>query len=339
MWNFIRPISLIRYLIVWRVNGDLVRVSPWPSAEISFVLGEAIANRLPTMEARPWRKSLEVWRGVERDERRFRIPDIPPNAAWPVEAVIFTYPGKTFYGRDEPFLWELKLMGEHADHGFFLEVVLPAMEEVGTDARWRHRGSIWGHFDTYAVYVARGRQWEPLVSAGRLDLRRKVTLAQWAEGLELGPLPDKEGRRPSPFDRINWITPLVPDQGTALPPTLPDLLNALLTRMCALIPGRYTTVQDVWNVIGKEEADRFQDVLEQSRRVNLRREVPPMAPPRPPGRWAGKEIFSPFPRSLLPYLELASILHIGQATHLGFGTFAVDKRNTSSREPTRPAGG
>ena len=54
-------IHLIRYLLVWRVNHSLIRLPSWLPVELSFVLGNIIAERLPTNQARPWRKALEAW--------------------------------------------------------------------------------------------------------------------------------------------------------------------------------------------------------------------------------------------------------------------------------------
>ena len=43
-----------------------------------------------------------------------------------------------------------------------------------------------------------------------------------------------------------------------------------------------------------------------------------------PGRWIGSQSFMKISPHLLPYLELASILHIGKHMHLGCGTFALE---------------
>ena len=163
MWPFIKPVKLIRYLFVWRVNGSLARLPRCLSAEISLVLGTRIANRLPTRQASSWRKALAPWDeygGVSLvgKKKPIRLPEI----SWPIEAVVFVYPGKLTYGRGELILWELDLLGENADHGLFLEVILPAIEEAGSvsDPRWQHTNTLWGHFDTHAVYAARGPRWK-----------------------------------------------------------------------------------------------------------------------------------------------------------------------------------
>jgi len=56
------PLNIIRYLIVCRVNASMVWLSLFPSLEFSLVLGTFIAERLPTVQARPWRKALMPWK-------------------------------------------------------------------------------------------------------------------------------------------------------------------------------------------------------------------------------------------------------------------------------------
>ncbi len=331
MWPFIKPIKLIRYLIVWRVTGSLVRLPRCPSAELSLVLGTAIANRLPTREAAPWHKALAPWDeygGLSLVGRK--KPARLPEVSWPIEAVLFVYPGKRTYGQGEPILWELKLLGESADHGLFLEVILPAMEEVGStlDPRWQHRNVLWGRFDIHAIYVARGPQWEPIVTDGRLDLSYQATPVQWAEGLTF------EQRSERIFDRLTWITPFdlanasgEPGRGKKIQPhevpTLQSILESLLARMSQLLPGKHHTPEDLWNVLSEEDRASFQEVVEQAARIPVHRYNLKPAPKRGPGRWIGTQTFPSIPHPIIPYLELASILHIGKQTHLGCGTFIV----------------
>ena len=332
MWPFITPIKLIRYLLVWRVTGSLVQVPRCLSAELSLVLGTMIANRLPTREARSWRKALAPW-----DEQGGlslvgkRKPTRLPDASWPMEAVLFVYPGKQTYGQGELIMWELKLLGESADHGLFLEVILPAMEEAGTvlDPRWQRQNVLWGRFDIHAVYAARGPRWEPIVRDGRLDLSYQATPIQWAEGLAFD---QRSGRV---FDRLTWITPFDLANASGRPgrkkktkphdevPTLQGILESLIARMSQLLPGKHHTPEDVWGVLSEEERASFQAVVEQAALIPIRRKTLRPAPKRGPGRWIGTQTFPSIPHPLIPYLELASILHIGKQTHFGCGTFAI----------------
>lgn len=313
-------ISLIRYLIVWRVNGLLVWLPPYLPVELSQVLGRLIADRLPTAEAASWRKALAVWEGYTEGQYPF------PEAVWPLETVLLAYPGKRTYGQGEVIAWELKLLGPSADHGLFLEVILPAMEEAATttDPRWHKPNSLWGRFDLYAVYAARGDRWEPLVREGKLDLRCTVTPGQWAE-------------RPEPagserlLDCLTWLTPFdfSPTGGgkrrskipTEEVPTLKTILEGLIQRLALFLPGKHHTAADVWASLNPEERASLQAAVEDADRIPVQHHRIGPAPKGWPGRWLGTERFPFLPSSLLPYLELASILHVGRQTHLGCGTF------------------
>ncbi len=226
MWSLSKPINLIRYLIVWRVNSSLTRLPEDLSADLSRTLGKIIADRLPTNEAKPWHKTMALWTesmqsqpdqkrskkrrrrsGRRRSGRRTPEPEQQlrpiPEAPWPIESVLFPYLLKRTNGKGEPIIWELKLFAESADHNLFLEVILPAMEEASTSTS-ADRGKIhsfWGHFDICAVYAARGRHWEPFVQAGQLDLSYRPSPIQWAEGLAF------ESEAARPFTKIIWLTP------------------------------------------------------------------------------------------------------------------------------------
>ena len=339
MWTCLSSVKLIRYLLVLKVNGPLVRMPGCVSAELSSTLGTLIAGRLPTREAGPWRKALAP---CQEDDGGASHPapkglDARPESLWPIEAVLHVYPGKLAYGQGELILWELKLFGESADHGFFLEVLLPALEEAGytSDPRWRSRNRLWGRFDIHAVYAARGAQWEPLVREGRLNLRYRPGPGQWAEGLNLKPVSDRT------FNCLSWLSPFDLREGRgedgvpaeeaegATPgeaPTLLRILEALIFRVETLITGRRDVSWDIQGVLTPEECSQLQDDVEQARGVALRfkRLVP--APKNWPGRWTGTQVFDFIPPSLTPYLQLASVLHIGRQTHFGCGTFALSER-------------
>jgi hypothetical protein len=342
MWSFIEPINLIRYLCVWRVNRALVRLPAYLPTELSQVLGAIIAGRLPTRQAGLWLKTLaaETLTGL-----------LEPT--WPVESVLFAYPGKRYYGPGEPIFWELKLLGHQADHSFFLEVILPAMEAAGqtTDPRWYQSNTLWGRFDIQAIYVARGSRWEALVSDGRLDTRYQAEPMQWAEGLSFTPSPEDNRS----FKSLTWLTPVdlrpspAPSGSLTIPPAKPEpvtmrphqqmraheddveipiptlqlILEALLARVAQLTPGKYTTPGDVWNMLPPDEQAVLWDAVAQADEINLRRSEAQPIPTGWPSGWLGEQTFAPIPASLLPYLELAAILHLGRHTHLGCGTFVM----------------
>jgi hypothetical protein len=338
MWPFITSINLIRYLIVWRVNRNLVRLPRCTPAELSLVLGSIIANRLPTREAKPWRKALAAW-----DEYHGNALNLPrnnlaashqpksatmPEAAWPIEAVIFVYPGKMSYGQGEIILWELKLLGQQAEHSFFLEFILPALEEASrtADPQWYHQHSPWGRFDIDSVYVARGRHWEPLVQRGQLDLRYHSSPSQWAEGLNFGQPPARlvnELTWLTPFDLAETMAGGKKKKSVVVAPTLQSILEALLARMAGLLPGKYNAPGDVWNILPPAEQSALFEAIKQTDNIRLRRNELKPAASYWPGRWIGGQTFSAIPPLVLPYLELASILHVGKQTHFGCGTFII----------------
>jgi CRISPR-associated endoribonuclease Cas6 len=335
MWDFITSVSLLRYLIVWRVTGSLVILPRYLPISLSQVLGALIAERLPTSQAREWR---EVAAAETRAESAPETRGVPlasqaesQTAAWPLEAVFLAYPGKRTYGPGELIPWELKLLGDSADHALFMELILPAMEAAAssTDPRWNHSHWLWGRFEVQAVFAARGLRWEPVVSEGRLNANYRATPAQWAEGLTLG----SAGKRS--FQHLNWLTPFDLPRSAATPnaeprsaaPTLQDILDALMERMTLFLPGKRATpeanAQRVWASLGPEEQTAIWLALQQAPLAAPDRQRLKPAPKGLPGRWLGTQTFSAIPEQLLPYLELASILHIGKQTQLGCGTFML----------------
>ncbi len=294
-------IRLLRYLIVWRVNGSLVWLPKCIATELSAILGEIIAKRLPTKEARPWQKVLEA------SDKGFDL-------SWPMEAVLLVYPSKRTYGAGELIIWELKLFGDSADHGFFLEVILPAMEEAGyiTDKPWYKPNRLWGRFEIHSVYVARGYEWEPLVREGQLDLRYRATPVQWAEGLDLRK--DTGWQYDSPT-RLSWIGSFDLEVGSSKPQKkgkllLRSILDALSFRIESLN-------------LGLEEDPDIQEAREQADQVPVIHNGIKTASKRQPGRRVGSQLLAHVPDLLIPYLELASIIHVGKYTHLGCGTFSL----------------
>ena len=342
MWDFISPVSLIRYLIVWRVNSIFVQLPRYLPTELSRVLGTLIAQRLPTEQAREWRKKVETWDAATASQgkpenkkaKEQMIPALPhDDGAWPIEAVLFAYPGKRALGQGEVILWELKLLGNSADHGMFLEVILPAMEEAGStsDPRWQRPFNLWGRFDIQAVYAARGARWEPVASGGQLNLDYRATPAQWAKGLTFA--------SERQFQQLTWIAPFDLDKTPDTPdkpshtsrkhirssevPTFQSILDALMERMTLFLPGKHRVAKDAWALLNPDDQTALFVALQQEG-TRLQRHSLELPPRDWPGRWIGAQIFSIIPATLLPYLELASILHIGRQTHVGCGTFMLE---------------
>lgn len=332
-YDSFRKIKLIRYLVVWRVNGAFALLPENFSVELSHVLGGIIAGRLSSRDAARWRKALAPLDNcLEREKGA--APEVFPDVAWPIEAVIFVYPGKSTYGQGELIFWELKLFGDTADHGFFLETILPAMEEASftSEVDLKRHNRIWGRFDIHAVFAARGPVWEPVVSDGRLDLRCQVNASQWAEGLTLGS--DLQQR----FSQLIWLTPFdleglsaatttagVDDREEPLEcsiqPVMRGIFDGLASRLSAWARGKRKSALDPKDFFDEDGEFLFLKPFPKAMRTPLIVKDLEPAPPRCPGLWTGKYVFSPIPRGIIPCLELASIIHIGRYTHFGCGTF------------------
>ncbi len=330
MWPFLQSINLIRYLIVLRVNTSLVRMPSCLSLELSLVLGHIILDRLPARDKGPWRKALAPWEafgglsviGEKKPEKP--VPEI----LWPTETVLFVYPGKSDYGKDELIFLELKLLGESADHGLFLETILPALEQAGYDSKadWAGKTTLWGHFDVHAVYAAKGPHWEAVVRAGELDLRYQASTKQWAHRLKFN--------RDGVFQHLTWLTPFdfgVPDSETRrrlskknLPaPSLRTILDALVFRISQLLPGKYNSPEDVWKELNADQQFSLLDAMGQASEVACLGSALSPVTGGCPGNQIGSQTFNRIPLAVVPYLELASILHVGKQTHFGCGTFRI----------------
>jgi hypothetical protein len=136
----------------------------------------------------------------------------------------------------------------------------------------------------------------------------------------------------SGFHYLTWLTPFEFAQtqekvltGTTNP-TLRDLLDALMIRMTFFLPGR-PDVQKFPEVLARipsEEQKRIEWSLRQEESQPLIQQETLRASPKEwPGHKIGMQVFQEIQSPLLPYLELASILHIGEHTHLGCGTFVL----------------
>jgi len=335
MLSFLNRLNLIRYLVVWRVNRSIAFFPRYFSIDLSMVIGSIISNRLPTKEKSAWNKALAPLISNKTDTSRNKIKTIP-DVSWPINSVLFVYPGKRAYGRDELIFWELKLFGKHADHGLFLEVILPAMEEASytSDTKWNRRNRIWGHFDIQSIYASRGNRWEPIVTDGRLDLRYRANPLQWLEDLRFKP---KSSRR---YRRLNWMSPFdltmvagklnefglnYKDDSSKFTnaPTLPVILVGLISRISELLRPRKKHTDKISDFLTSEDRGTFQEALQTANHVSIIKNSTRSIPPVWPGKWIGTQRFSSIPRSIIPYLELASILHIGKQTHFGCGTFVI----------------
>ncbi|MBF0099418.1 MAG: hypothetical protein HQK77_00775 [Desulfobacterales bacterium] len=340
MWPFQKQIRMIRYLCFWRVNSSLA-VLPNPfSVELSKVLCTIISSRLPTRDAGKWKKCLLAYDNFIETVKSQQAPktsELTPELSWPIQSVLFVYPCKNIYGNGEKIVWELKLFGEDASHEFFIEVILPAMEEASlrTDSSWNYRNCIWGNFDIEAIYLANQDRWDPLVSEGRLDLQYNVTSLQYTD--------DIFNKYSDPikynYRKIVWLTPFDFSsifsstkkyvQTDVLPvidatPTLYGIVDALLYRLHSILEGKRTAPENVWNCFSEQETNQLHTLMDEIKRINTTNtDILPSQ--HVIGHWIGHQTFARIPYTIYPYLELASMLHIGRQTHVGCGTFQIVK--------------
>ena len=317
------PLNLIRYLFILNVNSSLVWLPKWPSIELSLVLGNTIADQLPTTQARPWKKALAA---CNFDDRTL-IPQSP----WPIDAILFWYPAKRTYGQNERILLELKLVGQCADHGLFLEVILPAIENIGKGPNpYRHyTNCLWGHFDIQSVYTAKGTRWKPLVRDGRFDLRYKVNPSQWSQGVKF----DMESC--NAIDSLTWLTSFelkkceinnrqLKKNTPQKVPSMICIMKEIVQRMSSIILGKHANSDDFLDILESDVLLLWKEAMEQASHIPLLRHNLTKAPSDIPGQWTGSQTFATFiPTSIIPYLEFGSIFHIGKYTHYGCGNFVM----------------
>ncbi len=339
MLSCLNQINLIRYLIVWRVNSSLVFFPRFQAIDFSDVLGSIICQRLPTSEKKQWTKALTPLKNIieQIKNKKLHATDLKfPDSSWPLKTTIFVYPNKRTFGKDELIFWELKLFGDDADHGLFLEVLLPAMEEacVTANPEWNSRNRLWGHFDILNIYAARGSSWQPFVSNGKLDLTCRVNPQQWLQDLQLQP------KVYHPLKYVDWILPAdftddlagyyalaLPDEKQKLKfkqaPPLSLILFSLIQRISRLLyepKKRSTKIEDV---LKTDDQEAFWQAIRGTLQINIAEKKLHRVPRSWPGKFCGAQKYSSIPEAIIPYLNIASILHVGRFTHFGCGTFVL----------------
>ena len=331
-WLPPQSFKLIRYLCWWRVNSSLARIpGPHFGVEVAKVLGNLIAERLPTRQAASWYKLLNELPFNKRQPFSIQIPE----KLWPIDIVILPYPCKQTYGEGELVLIEFKLFCEASDHDLFLEILLPAMEEASyrKDPRWTVPNGLWGNFDVGAVYVAGGGGWYPLVSGGRLDLRYRPSPWQWSEAQ------DGVCRRMKIWRKFVWIHSFdldsphtvvkspakkthSPGQGVCF--ALSRILEALLVRLNYLLQDAHGYPLGVLDLLDEDEREWLEIALDHGENVLHGLHDLSPSPSGLPGRWMGTQKFPYIPAMFIPYLDLAAILHVGRHTQFGCGTFVLE---------------
>jgi len=235
------------------------------------------------------------------------------------------------YGQNERIILELKLVGQCADHGLFLEVFLPAIENIGKvpNSRWHYTNCFWGHFDIQSVYTAKGTQWKPLIKDGRLDLRYKVNPSQWSHGLKF------DTASSNAIDRLTWLAPFelkkfginnrqLGKNSSQKAPSMTCIMEEIVQRMSSIIIGNHASCDDFLEILEFDAQLSWREAMEQASHISLLRHDITKAPSNIPGQWIGSQTFDTFmPTSIIPYLEFGSIFHIGKYTHYGCGNFVM----------------
>lgn len=321
---FMHSLKMLRYLIAWRVNTSLVRLPINFSAVLSKTLGNAIADLLSTKDSRQWRKSIDIERQQQFNASTIQ-PDNYPESLWPIHAILLPHTLKRNYGVNEIILWELKLLGDSADHGFFLETILPAMEQLscGEIPDRRSRINVWGHFDIHNIWIANGNVWDPLISDGNLNLRYHPKLLQWKSHIneqtyckEMTKRKRLVFIRPFAFDHENISH--IKDQFL---PDMSKIIESVIRRWSFFTSGNIK--QDLWDLVPPSIIVEVRKAWETSCMMRIHSSLISPALNDEPGLWKGELMYEEIPFFLLPYLDMASIIHIGKKTHYGCGTFTM----------------
>ena len=171
------------------------------------------------------------------------------------------------------------------------------------------------------------------MKGGHLNTTYRPTPDQWAEGIAFHP------PVVSRYHTLLWLMPFefknrairdpyastTPSKQEPLPhlPSLRDLLGALLVRVRHLLPEFTLKSSDVLaRLTSQEQANLKEHLLNEYSPSKLRASLESI-PKEWPECWLGVQRFPSIPVELLPSLQLASILHIGKHTHVGYGTFSM----------------
>lgn len=320
-----KTIKVLRYLCVWRVNSSLARMPTRFNLDLTHILAQLITDKLSTRLARPWKKLLSAY-------EQSRTDGTFTEKLWPLDVAISAYPTKSTFNQGEVICFEIKLFGEEASHDTFLELILPAMEDAGLrrDGRWYYKNGLWGHFDIDAVYVCKGDTWQPLVIDGELDLHYKPTPWQWAD-THTERITQKVQQQT--YKHLHWLTSfdLSLSDETLLASveepwgrSLRRVIEAMIARMDYLLEISKNSELSIWDFFEKHEVDELEYSLNRSDEIIHGRHD--IAPARRdiPGQWQGIQHFpEAIPAFFVPYLDVASILHIGRFTQYGCGSFIL----------------
>ncbi len=310
-------IQILRYLFVLRINCSLIETLKQPDQEILHYLAALIAENMGGSDGKAWKKAVRRLASVSVNAVPLAGP--PP---WPVDAVVLAENPGARLGLDEHFIFELNLLGDRIGHHFILEYLLPALEQAGySRMEQQPKFGLWGNYEIVGLFCAHGADWEPVIDEGQLSNDYFPKPDQWARDFMM----NGAGKI---FTRLDWIRPLAPD--AAMPengPDMPWLLAALERRMTALKllnRGSATDMNALVKGIPAMKKARWQEAVDAAQAMPAPISIlRPVEKKHPAKAVIGRQHFSAIPPVVLPWLELASILHIGLHTHYGYGGFSL----------------
>jgi hypothetical protein len=210
------------------------------------------------------------------------------------------------------------------------------MEEacITNNPEWNSRNRLWGHFDILNIYAALGNTWQPFVSNGKLNLELRINPKQWLEGLDFKPTALRD------LKYIDWVVPAdlsedysgyfaldLPDEKEKLKfckaPPLSLILFSLIQRINRLLYEPTRSLIKIEDVLKAADEKAFLNAFQQSIQANITDNKFKEVPHSWPGKFYGLQKYSSISRAITPYLNIASILHVGKYTHFGCGTFEM----------------
>uniref|UniRef100_UPI004057BEE8 hypothetical protein n=1 Tax=Candidatus Electrothrix sp. TaxID=2170559 RepID=UPI004057BEE8 len=313
-------IQILRYLFVLRINRSLIETLKQPDQEILHNLAALIAENMGGADGKAWKKAARRLANASVDVSLDAVPLAGP-PPWPIDAVLLAENPGTRLCLNELFFFELTVLSDRIGHHFILEYLLPALEQAGYSRMEKQpKFGLWGNYEIVGLFCAHGADWEPVIDEGQLSSDYFPKPDQWARDFMM----NGTGKI---FTRLDWIRPLAPD--AAMPengPDMPWLLAALERRMTALkLLNKGSADMDtlVQGIPGMEKAS-WQEAVDAAQAMPAPVSVlRPVEKEHPAKAVIGRQHFSAIPPVVLPWLELASILHLGLHTHYGYGGFSL----------------
>ncbi|ETR74129.1 MAG: hypothetical protein OMM_00438 [Candidatus Magnetoglobus multicellularis str. Araruama] len=186
--------------------------------------------------------------------------------------------------------------------------------------------SVWGHFDIISVWVANGNKWESLIQGSELNLRYDPKPLQWNNDLTEAYYNKNMAKK----IKLIWIRPFEFDiQSTShltdkFIPEMPAIIESVIRRWSFFASQRIQ--KDIWDLIPTHLLVEVKKAWEIAcnMRITSYNLIPALK--HEPGLWSGELSYENIPVFLMPYLDMAALLHVGKKTHYGCGTFALCKQ-------------